>query len=146
MAKRRRQSPLAALIDEPGPTPETRAKLRGDPILDLYERGIIDFRQRVAAEEIRTIYEAVVARLFASPGLEFGVDGGRRARRHPLDGIEPELRRAYLAKYVPWSHRVKRVLKDVIDAIVDGHMPDEGGRLPHPRDDLRRALDWWPRD
>ena len=50
--------------DDPGPTPETRAKLQPDPIRALLEAGVIDGPQAGAAEEIRDIIEALVGRAY----------------------------------------------------------------------------------
>ena len=142
MRKRRRRSTLAERVedaeyrDDPGPTPETKAKVRPDPIDALYGTGLIDSRQKGSAEEIREIYHAVVSRLFASPGFEASVDGGARPTRHPLDGMPADIRRRYLKRYIPWTKEIGPMLEIVIDAIVDGRHPERGR--------LCWALDKWP--
>ena len=124
-----------------GPTPETRAKLRPDPILELYRAGVLDQRLAGAAQEIREIYEAVRGRFMSSHmgRLPEHIDGKpvARSNRHPLDGLEPSLRKRYVAAYMPWAGYmgrrgvptagVDRVawLQLVVDAVIDGHDPAE---------------------
>ena len=104
-----------------GPTPETLAKLRQDPLLALFERydmagGGEEGMLERAADEVRAIYLAVCGMLMA------GVGGGHRYGQGPggRREIPPFLAWAHAETYLPWANGLKRgTLEAVIDLVVD---------------------------
>ena len=97
--------------DDPGPTPETRAKLQPDPIRALLEAGVIDGPQAGAAEEIRDIIEALVGRAYGPAMREVPRPRARKVSgrtRHPLDNLPPWLHEVYAERYIPWAGDIAR--------------------------------------
>ena len=122
---------------------------------------VLDQGLASAAQEIREIYEAVLGRFMPSSmgRLPEHIDGKPVARsdRHPLDGIEPRIRKCYVAAYMPWAGDMGRRgvptagldcvtwLQLVVDIEMDGHGPaalDARYAWPHgtAQDVLRDAL------
>ena len=96
--------------EERGPTPETRRRLRRDPIEELYRRGSIGAMQWASALEIRSILEAVEGRFVGETWrrIEHSDEGrGRQANRHPLDGLPPGLLTPYLDRLIPWAEKMR---------------------------------------
>jgi hypothetical protein len=119
--KRKRGRP-ARRIDHVGPTPETLAKLRQDPLLALLERydsdSAVDDRGALekAANEIRAVYIAVCGMLMA------GIGGGHRYGQGPggRREIPPFIAWVHAETYRPWASGTKRAtLEAVIDLVVD---------------------------
>lgn len=119
--KRRRGRP-ARWDEHVGPTPETLAKLRQDPLLALFARydagaggdgeGVLER----AADEIRAIYLALCGMLMA------GVGGGHRYGQGPGGHreIAPFLAWAHAQTYRPWANSTQRsTLEAVIDLVVE---------------------------
>lgn len=107
-----------------GPTPETLAKLRQDPLLALFERyesqndGDEGALER-AADEIRAVYLAVCGMLMA------GVGGGHRYGQGPggRREIPPFLAWAHARTYLPWANATKRTtLEAVINLVVERNL------------------------
>ena len=94
--KRRRVRP-ARRDEYVGPTPETLAKLRQDPLLALFERydsgagGEGEGALERAADEIRAVYLAVCGMMMA------GVGGGHRYGEGPGGRRE-------IAPFLAWAH------------------------------------------
>lgn len=95
-------------FEEPGPTPETKAKLRPDMLRALYAAGQLSDAQWVAAQEIREINWAVSALWFRGSGKDSG-SGSFTAPRHHLDAMPPELLRPYKARYLPWMRQMEDI-------------------------------------
>ena len=127
--KKRRGRP-ARRDEYVGPTPETLAKLRQDPLLALFARydsgaggtdgdcGGEGALER-AADEIRAIYLAVCGMLMA------GVGGGHRYGEGPGGHreIPPFLAWAHATTYRPWANSTQRsTLEAVIDLVVERHV------------------------
>lgn len=120
MPRRKRGRP-SSRNDFTGPTPETLAKLRQDPLLALFERydreaGGEERMLERAADEIRAIYLAVCGMLMA------GIGGGHRYGQGPggRREIPPFLAWAHAETYLPWANALKRgTLEATIDLVVD---------------------------
>lgn len=107
----RRPRLVLRIEEEPGPTPETRAKLRPDRLKELValgpDKGGIDQQQFVAGEEIRAIFDAISALWFR--GSVSSEEGGAVAvARHHLDALPAHILRPYKARYLPWMHKMER--------------------------------------
>lgn len=96
----------ALRFEDPGPTPETKAKLRPDMLKALYAAGHLSEEQWVSAQEIREINWAVSALWFRGNGKEGG-GGSFTAPRHHLDAMPPNLLRPYKNRYLPWMRRME---------------------------------------
>lgn len=99
--------------DDSGPTPETAAKLRKpqkDVIDRLYENGVIDGDQHDAAEEIRSIYEAVSKRLTARARdyRDVKVQTTMGAPLDPSGALPSRLARLHGSVYTPWCAELKQ--------------------------------------
>lgn len=112
----------ARRADHVGPTPETLAKLRQDPLLALLERYDSDGTAgdkgalEKAANEIRAVYLAVCGMLMA------GIGGGHRYGQGPggRREIPPFVAWVHAETYLPWANGTKRAtLEAVIDLVVD---------------------------
>lgn len=109
------------------PTPETLAKLRGDPLLRLWKRGQIDAESFEAAVAIRRAVEAIALpgrhramRAISGPnGAQFDPTRGRRIAQ-PESWRSIDGQRRY-ADWVEAMHRERRPVGPVLDVIVDGH-------------------------
>jgi len=87
-----------------GPTRETQAKLRTSVISKLAQAGRLDAFQRQAADEIATIYMAVIRSLM--PHRDFDavvVDGGGASYATPLERMPAKVYDAYTHHYRPWA-------------------------------------------
>lgn len=120
-AARKRRGRPARQDDDVGPTPETLAKLRQDPLLALFERydarvGSEEGTLERAADEIRAVYLAVCGMLMA------GIGGGHRYGQGPggRREIPPFLAWVHAQTYLPWANSLKRTtLEAVIDLVID---------------------------
>ena len=118
----------AAVLDDPGPTPETRRHLRPDPVLVLWHRGRLTPRQASAAFSVREIVERVAGRYVRSSAGRLGLLGTRvQFSPHPLDGVPAWLQARYRDRYVPWAAAMGRIrcglgnlLELVFAVVVDG--------------------------
>lgn len=110
--------------DRIGPTPETWAKLRPDPLLSLL-RSFGESADKIgeralehAADEIRAVYLAVCGMLMA------GVGGGHRYGQGPggRREIPPFLAWVHADTYLPWANGLRpATLQAVIDLVVERH-------------------------
>jgi hypothetical protein len=120
-AVRKRRGRPARQDEYVGPTPETLAKLRQDPLLALFARydaetGGEEGMLERAADEIRAVYIAVCGMLMAGTG------GGHRYGQGPggRRDIPPFLAWVHAQTYLPWANGLKRTtLEAVIDLVVD---------------------------
>lgn len=137
--KRRRGRPAFAKVsvgrpsrrdDYVGPTPETLAKLRQDPLLALFERydsgtgGEGEGALERAADEIRAVYLAVCGMMMASVGggHRYGEGPGGHAAYRARE-IAPFLAWAHATTYCPWAKGIPRsTLEAVIDLVVERHV------------------------
>lgn len=126
--------------DSIGPTPETLAKLRGDPLralLSIYGDG--DGALEHAADEIRAVYLAVCGMLMAGVGGRHGYGRARGGRRD----IPPFLAWVHKETYLPWANGTKRsTLEAVIGLVVDRHIihPDMVMPVAHALDDYAQRI------
>ena len=88
-------------LEERGPTPETKAKLRFARVQQLYSAKVIDQQQYAAACEVRSIVDSVSALWFKPHNTEGGNSNGS-APRHHLDAFPPALLKPYQNRYLPW--------------------------------------------
>ena len=118
----RREERLRSTLASGGPvvaaTAETLAKLRHDVVGRLVARGRLHRVHADAAEEIRTVAEAVGRGMCptAQPTAWTGRSSGYRAPRDFLDRMSPEERRLWQFRYLPW----KRELTQSCDAALPG--------------------------
>ena len=130
LAARKKRGRPVRQDDHVGPTPETLAKLRQDPLLALFERydggtGSEEGALERAADEIRAVYLAVCGMLMA------GIGGGHRYGQGPgvRREIPPFLAWAHGRTYLPWANSLKRTtLEAVIDLVVEPHGGPSGSR------------------
>lgn len=134
-------------IEDMGPTPETRAKLRPNMIMALYAAEELNESQWVAAQEICEIADAVSV-LWFQPLRMNGGDGVSSRSRHWLDNMKPHLQKPYRARYIPWvraaEHRLiygHRLSEVVFGVVVDNRRPDEFGPHAEICQALREGLD-----
>lgn len=126
----RKRRLVLRIEEEPGPTPETKAKLRPDRLQELFAKGLVDDQQRSAAEEIREIIDAISALYLRSGGMEMG--GGSSRPRHWLDGMAPRLQRLHRTRYMPWVHAMEQQkfngltwLQIVVGIVIDCHAVED---------------------
>ena len=141
---KRRRGAAARRDNFVGPTPETLAKLRQDPLLALFERyesdgcGDENALER-AADEIRAIYLAVYGMLMAGVGGRHRYGEGPGGRRD----IPPFLAWAHAQTYTPWANGIKRTtLEAVIDLVVERNLigPDRTISVAEALGDYARRL------
>jgi len=113
------------------PTVQTAARLRRDVIATLLARRRLLPRHAAAAEEIRTVHEAVGRGMFPTAQLVSGPAAGRgRRNAHDfLDRMSARERAAWERRYLPWTRALAgelagalpgtRWLQLVIDIVVD---------------------------
>lgn len=113
------------------PTAQTAAKLRQDVIGRLLAQRRILPHHAAAAEEIRTVHEAVGRGMFptAQPVPWSGRAPDRRRARDFLDRMSERERNAWERRYLPWSRALAteiaaglagtRWLQLVVDIVVD---------------------------
>ena len=113
--------------EDPGPTPETRAKLPTDRLIELFAAGVIDQQQLTAGEEIRAVHDAISA-LWFRPASLGGPDKTGSGTRHHMDSLPPRLARLHRNKYLPWMRAMEakrfvglRYSEIAIGIIVDCH-------------------------
>lgn len=98
------------IAEERGPTPETKAKLKSDVVLKLYQAKRLTREQFCAAEEIRQIWEALGRGMFPSSGaLLFGTGGGSPGS--PVERLSEDEENKWKNNYTPWA---KGIGKDVV--------------------------------
>lgn len=117
-------------VEDQGPTPETKQRLRPDPILTLWKLGVINDLERTAAEEIRQIVEAGLA-LQAVDNCDWRprirVD---QRERHPLDAMSPALQRKWRLRFLPWAAAMRARFaagEDVLAIVYSGILEDVTG-------------------
>lgn len=115
-------------VDDRGPTPETKAKVRPDPIQQLRNLGVLSEAEQSAAEDIRTLIETVGA-LQASAMQPGGSAPPMYRNQHHLDGISPAMQRRYMQQLIPWQRAMRQrqvgntdALTAVLAAIVGGEL------------------------
>lgn len=125
----RRPRLVLRMIEEQGPTPETKAKLRPDRLLELFTAGLIDQQQFTAGGEIRAVFDAVSAMHFRPMNLGGPDKTGTSSARHPMDGMPYALARLHRTKYLPWIRAMEnkrfrglRVSEILIGIIVDSNV------------------------
>ena len=91
--------------DTVGPTEQTKAKLKADVVLRLYQQGRLNCAQLKAAEEIRDIWEAIGRGLFPFRGTDDPMlrSANRGSFRHPVDRMSGHEERAWRENYCPWK-------------------------------------------
>lgn len=114
-AKRQRQRAHIGYRDDQvaGGTPETKAKLRPDPVLRMVRTGTLDARHLVAAEHIRDIYEAVTKPLWPRGMESYEADGDRTTRNvQPLERLPRNLDVVWCNQYKPWAAETTKMFVD----------------------------------
>ena len=113
------------------PTPQTVSQLTDDVIGRLLRQGRLHLHHAMAAEEIRSVMEAVGRGMF--PSAQLGWWAGRPVRRRLpsdfLDRMSDEERHMWERHYLPWTHelaveiaaglRGTRWLQLVLDVVID---------------------------
>lgn len=113
---------------EHGPTVETKAKLRPNPIAELRKLGLIDKTQETAADEIVRLVEA----LLAAPGVDYATWTTPGVANLPnyLQGLSSEAEKLYVERIVPWTKRYvgagriqgRSPVDFVYDCIIEGSL------------------------
>lgn len=145
MAKKRKSSRgRVAQIDRDqlGPTPETKAKLKPDPLNVLAEIGWqvglgkmrrLDSAELDAGLSIREIYRCVTAPLMPKSG---GLDGARGGGCYMSEDMAAE----HALVYMPWCAEHGRLVRHVIDLVWEATLTAEPALLARMlRDYARRA-------
>ena len=88
--------------EEVGPTPETVAKLKGDALLDLVERGDLTVDHERAGREINAVWEEL-ERLFSRTGGD--MMRVNRSHRDLPDAMSFALARRLQTHHQPWASR-----------------------------------------
>lgn len=101
-SKKIRASKVKQEAADRGPTPETRSKAVEDQAVRLHGSGIIDQRQFTAALEIRDVQDSLWRLHYRN--REPGKIQGGTTIFHPLDGLSPEMKRAFDLNYRPWRY------------------------------------------
>lgn len=113
------------------PTPETRRKLKADVIGSLLARQRLDLRYAQAAEEIRTVLEAVGRGMFATAQSTAWTGRAPKHRTYHdfISRMSAHERRLWERHYLPWSHDLSveiaaglqgtRWLQLMLDVVVD---------------------------
>lgn len=134
-------------LPDPGPTPETRAKLRPDMLKALYAAGHLSEAQWVAAQEIREINWAISALWFRGSGKDGG-GGSFTAPRHHLDAMPPRLLRPYKTRYLPWMRQMEtlhiaraRLSEVIAGVLIDSREPGFYGPAETVIATIRKGLD-----
>ena len=111
--RRRRCNIGAREMDLPGPTAETKARLKPDQLLRLIRSGKLEPVHLAAADEIRDIFEALTRQISAS-ALDLTQPTAARTRRtkyaHPIERMKDIDRAAYVRKFRPWAQALSRVV------------------------------------
>jgi hypothetical protein len=108
---KKRREPVS-VEDRVGPTPETLAKLLPDQVKQMFDRGQIGLAETDAASEIRTVFFAVVAGLFARAHT-YDPKGGRNQ-------IPDWIATAHKERYKPFAQDMGRSMSAIIDCLIDG--------------------------
>lgn len=108
--RRRRQCGIGAReIDMPGPTAETKARLKPDQLLRLIRSGKLEPVHLAAADEIRDVFEALTRQISAR-ALDLTRPSAARTRRtkyaHPIERMQENHRAAYVRKFRPWAQAI----------------------------------------
>lgn len=107
LATEGRKKPKLVVVEDYGPTSETKRRLRPDIIETLWKRGTLDTHAWEAASEIRRIIEQIAGRFVRSSMGRLELMGGRiQSSPHPLDGVPLGLQSRYLHRYIPWTRRM----------------------------------------
>ena len=107
-----------------GPTPETAAKLKPDPILTMRRQKVNPLwgEDVMAAEEIRRVYAFLVAGMFAKVQRFEARSAGADSERVPLAMIDANGRYTRWRKWAEIQHKRGGMpyLPVAIDIVVDG--------------------------
>lgn len=130
---RRRQFIHDIASHETGGTAQTKARLRPDTLVTMFERGTLEGKHLLAAAEIRNIFEALTRPMGLKimtyePRIGSPV---RRGYQAPIERMSPRLLDLYQRRYKPWADQVGglktltpaghvRTLEVAISVVVDG--------------------------
>ena len=124
----RRSTPA---MEADGPTPQTRARLRPDPLLRLQRLGRLEQRHLAAAEDIRRVFEALTLRLGAR-ALDLSLLPAPKRRRgrflQPFERMREDLYQRYRQVFLPWAKTLRRrrvagapcPLAQVLEIVIEG--------------------------
>ena len=113
------------------PTPQTVSQLTDDVVGRLLRQGRLRLHHAMAAEEIRSVMEAVGRGMFprAQPGSWAGRPVRRRQPADFFDRMSDEERHMWQRHYLPWTHDLAveiasglpgtRWLQLVLDVVID---------------------------
>ncbi|WP_138380891.1 hypothetical protein [Luteithermobacter gelatinilyticus] len=143
----RRPCPITSPVPAPvGPTRETAAKLRPDPLLRLAETGSLDARHVWAAHQIRRCFQLITAEAGVRVTRYSDVVVHSGPRPAPVErDTEIRLKERYL-DWVEAMTTARLQLGPVLDVVIDEHslsMTDRKWqrRKGWARDHLRHSLD-----
>ena len=119
------------------PTPETLARLVPDRVVLLFGEGRIRQEQLDAAEEIRDIWDHLLAG--TSPMRNF--EAYSRARIDPLERLPARLQRAWAERYGSWANELgPEVQRVVLPVVVENWWPETAMLQAYVLERLRKAL------
>ena len=106
--------------EDRGPTPETKAKRRPNPIPRLRELGLLGNIEQGAAEEIRAVVEAKLAQYDHSSAGNLEPASGKglvQFNRAHFDGIPDHLLDIYQRRYIPWAGAMQQLVVGEINVL-----------------------------
>ncbi len=141
------------------PTRATAERARLDAVSELQDAGLLLPAHADAAHEIREVFSAVTAGMFASAGTitRDKLITRTRMRRYvdPIARLDARLARLWDSRYKPWANRMSKryaargnvasvsVLELVVALVVDGRTLGEiGVTIGVGRDQAVKALVW----
>lgn len=139
-ASTRRRGRGSRREEDGGPTPETLAKLRPDPLLALLQaQGDGDGALERAADEIRAVYLAVCGMMMAGVGGRHGYGRTRHGHRE----MPSYLAWVHRETYLPWANgQARTTLEATIGLIVDRQVqhPDRHAAIATALNDYAERL------
>ena len=119
-------------LEDCGPTPETAAKLRQDPILALYIEGFIQSEHLEAYNQIIRIYSAFQRSFLQKQSLE---RSGTAGKKDPIDRLTAKEAAIWSKCYRPWAEKCGPVIHVIFDA--------HDNSVIHNKELFKRILDFY---
>ncbi len=147
----RRKEP-APKKDKDTPTPETKQKLRKDPVMIMFNRNSLSVQDLRSVDLIRNCIEAISKGIsLKGSNLDSVRVDGHGAFRDPIDRMTLKMNYDYSTVYAPWADEMKtyvvpetRELKRACPMLTEGERIQielSGGTMDAP---LQCKADWTP--
>lgn len=130
MTPKRRSKHRQPVVERIDATPETRKKLRFDVIARLQHTGQLRSEHILAAQEIRTVWEALTRGIFHGLSDTPHQPHMRAGASDPLDRLSEAEEIMWRTRYRPWTHEMATAvfggahvtrLQLVLDIVVDNY-------------------------